>query len=131
MKFGRLNHVAVATRSVLLALLVAGCSQSEGNDPNSGQPRALSLLERDKALCKKQVTENLLNPETVQFFEFNPTLESDPSLAVLGQNVRQYRLRYKADSKVGLKVTSVETCTVVLLKGDNDDVCMCMDDQGK
>ena len=128
MALGSLNHVGVVACSVFLVLLAAGCSKLEGNDSNSEQPRDLSLLERDKALCEQQVTKDLLNPETVQFFEFNSILEVDPYAAALGRNARQYRLRYKADSKVGLKVTSVETCTVAMLKSDAEDFCICMEE---
>lgn len=115
------------------ALLILSCSPPSSDGKAVNQSAEQTLEDRDQALCHASVLKNLLNPETAQFFEFSPIRETDPSyrpsiLAELGnRDIRQYRLRYKAESRVGLKVTSINNCVVSKPKSRPEDYCICVE----
>ena len=117
-----------------LAFAVAACSESKDSKTAEG-PMPPSELESDRALCTSAERDGLINPETMEVFDFrrlqpgDSGFDADKSvLESLGvQRLRQYYLRYKADSQVGLKVTSQKRCDINETKKNKGLYCGCIE----
>ena len=112
-----------------------------------------SAATRDEKLCKANIRESLINPETAQFFEFAPIdvqafragVENwawkdhdvsksdrykfgdqlkeaidDTVRAATADEAKTYSFRIKAESKIGLTVTSSYVCAA------KKDECACL-----
>lgn len=105
-------------KKITLATLVAIVTACGSGESEKRRQQPLTQAQLDQQLCEQHVVRDLMNPETVEFFEFEPINRDDARFrpSVLEEtfsslsDFRQYRMRYKADSKVGLKVTSIERC---------------------
>lgn len=101
-------------------------------------------------LCESYVKQQLINPETAQFFEFKEVSEQawlDQSMSHWNytgaerqqairnleqmwdegarKGIKAYSLRYKAQGRLGNLITSFSLCTA------NKDACVCgTDDEG-
>lgn len=121
------------TMSAMLLLLSAGCGRSERQEYQVQQPKTQAEL--DERLCEKSVARELINPETLEFFEFERVAREDSRYKTSAleetfsnlSNFRQYHLRYKTDSKVGLKVTSVERC-YAYRRQETGEMCTCTEE---
>ena len=56
--------------------------------------------------CRADIKSKLLNPETAEFHDFDKI--APPAQSVANNDYHTYRVR--ADSKIGLKVTTVYSC---------------------
>jgi hypothetical protein len=118
-------------RPLLLSgyVLILACSAESGEGTSD---KSLTTAETDKKLCESHVLKNLINPETFQPFEFAALREGDAGWRnmdfmkpVGNEPLRQYRFRYKAQSKVGLTVTSLNHCGVLKHIRSGELFCVC------
>lgn len=103
---------------IVLLMLLAGCRGGERHPEK--QQQLQTQADVDQKLCGASVSKELINPETFQLFDFEQISKGDlpykksileETFSTLS-HFRQYQLRYKVDSKIGLKVTSIQRCDV-------------------
>lgn len=90
---------------------------------------------REEKLCRAQVTEGLLNPETASFSDFRPItpqeIAGDEFLShmpdmmeslIPKKGATYYRMRVRAEGQLGNKITKSQVCAIDAQKAN----CACI-----